>query len=74
MKKDNFNFETEEGRAALESGLTLLVSFGFGDPIRPRASDASEKLYEGNTNTRIISGDHKDTVLAVARHFKIIDE
>lgn len=69
MKKDNFDFETEEGRAALESGLTLLATFGFTDEIRAGAFDAISKLYNGNTNTRIVSGDHRDTVIAVARHF-----
>lgn len=32
-----------------------------------------EKLYDGLTNTRILSGDHKDTVIAAARHFGIIE-
>ena len=74
MKKDNFDFETEQGRASLESDLTLLATFGFSDEIRADVYEAIEKLYNGGTNTRIVSGDHRDTVIALARHFKIIDE
>jgi magnesium-transporting ATPase (P-type) len=69
LKKDNYDFETEEGLACLQSGLTLLATFGFADDLRPGAFDAISKLYNGGTNTRIISGDHRDTVIAVARHF-----
>ena len=30
-------------------------------------------MYDGLTNTRILSGDHKDTVIIAARHFGIIE-
>lgn len=73
LRTENLNFETELGRANLECGFTLVASYGLHDEYRNGCIEAIEKLYEGVTNTRILSGDHRDTVIAAARHFKIID-
>jgi magnesium-transporting ATPase (P-type) len=36
--------------------------------------DAIKKLEQGGTNTRIMSGDHKDTVIWWARKFYLIEQ
>lgn len=73
LKSQNQDFETEYGRAVLESGLTLVASYGLHDDMREGCIEAIKKLYEGVTNTRILSGDHRDTVIAAARYFEIIE-
>lgn len=73
LKTENGNFENEISRANLECGFTLVASYGLHDEYRNGCIEAIEKLYEGVTNTRILSGDHRDTVIAAARHFKIIE-
>jgi magnesium-transporting ATPase (P-type) len=50
-----------------------LTTVGFIDDIRPNAGAVIADLYDAATNTRILSGDHKDTVIAIARHFGIIE-
>lgn len=55
----------------LESNMTFLSAFGLNDPLRDEAKETIKKL-EG-TNVRILSGDHKQTVIKVAGELEIID-
>lgn len=75
----NGNFETEQSREVLEKGLILLSLFGLDDPIREEVMSEFEKLkcelkdieeeemVFPETTLRILSGDHKETVLSVAK-------
>lgn len=53
--------------------MCLVASIGLFDELRDGCEEVIAKLYDGLTNTRILSGDHKDTVIAAARHFGIIE-
>jgi magnesium-transporting ATPase (P-type) len=66
-------FETEESRFHIESQLTLVATLGLIDPLREGCVDAINRLYDANTNTRILSGDHKESVLKTAREIGIAD-
>ena len=60
------NFEKEEDRSVIESGLTLLASVGLSDTLREGIDEAIEKLQRGGTNVRLFSGDHKASVMSTA--------
>jgi len=60
------NFEGENDRANIENELTMVASFGLSDPLREDIDQSIAKLSEGRTNVRIISGDHKSSLMAVA--------
>jgi P-type Ca2+ transporter type 2C len=66
LKHENGDFETEESRACLESELTLAATFFLADPLRGGVEEVTRQLYNSDINTRILSGDHKQTVLHVA--------
>lgn len=66
IKSHNQNFETEEGRIALESQLTYIATIGLSDPLRENIDAAIEELNNTSTNVRIVSGDHRAAVEAVA--------
>mmetsp|Transcript_29300 Transcript_29300/g.21211 ORF Transcript_29300/g.21211 Transcript_29300/m.21211 type:complete len:284 (+) Transcript_29300:2050-2901(+) len=55
----------------LESNMTFLAAFGLADPLREETKETIKAL-EG-TNVRILSGDHKETVIKVAGELEIID-
>ena len=74
MKKANNNFEDEESRSLIESQLTLLASVGLSDPLRDGIGEAIEKLVEGRTNVRLVSGDHKASVLNAAIQIGLVEE
>jgi len=63
LQNEHGNFESPESRAVLESNLVLVASFGFYDQFRSSVNDTIHQLAEANTNTRILSGDHKDVVI-----------
>ena len=66
-------FETEESRFHIESQLTLVATIGLIDPLRDGCIEAINNLYDAGTNTRILSGDHKESVLKTARDIGIAD-
>ena len=74
MKKANNNFEDEESRGLIESQLTLLASVGLSDPLRDGIGEAIEKLVEGRTNVRLVSGDHRASVLSTAISIGLVEE
>lgn len=69
-----YSFDVEQGKDALEQELTLLASFGFLDMPQTDASDKIGKLFLGNTNTRIVTGEHKDNAIKIARELNIIPD
>lgn len=70
----NNNFEDEASRYLVESDLTLIASVGLDDPMREMIDDAFEKLNEGNTNVRVVSGDHKVSAMYAAIKMGMLDD
>ena len=54
--------------------MTLVATIGLIDPLREGVIEAINNLYESGTNTRIISGDHKESALKTARDIGIAEE
>lgn len=59
---------------ALEENLTFLGLVGMIDPPRPEAKEAVAKFKHAGVTTVMITGDHKDTALAVAREIGIAED
>jgi len=74
LARANGQFETEESRGVIESGLTLVATIGLIDPLRDGVDEAINDLYDVGTNVRILSGDHKESALKTARQIGIADE
>ena len=74
MKNELQNFETEESREKIENDLTMIASLGISDPLREDIVDSILALSEGKTNVRIVSGDHKQSVLAVAYKLSFVEQ
>lgn len=52
--------------------MTFVAAFGLEDPLRDETIDTVTEL-QGSTNVRILSGDHRETVIKVASELAIID-
>lgn len=58
----------------LEDKLTFIGLVGMIDPPRPEARDAVKSFKMAGVRTVMITGDHKDTALAVAKEIGIADD
>ena len=58
----------------MEQGLCFLGLVGMIDPVRPEVKDAIEKCRSAGIRPIMITGDHKDTAVAIARELGIIEE
>lgn len=58
---------------ALEQDLTYLGLSGMIDPVRPEVKDAIAKCREAGIRPIMITGDHKDTAVAIAMELGIIE-
>jgi len=57
---------------AVESDLVFLGLVGMQDPPRPEARDAVRECFNAGITPVMITGDHKDTALAIARDVGIM--
>ena len=57
---------------ALEHGLTFLGLCGMIDPVRPEAKEAVARCREAGIRPVMITGDHRDTAVAIARELGIL--
>jgi Ca2+-transporting ATPase len=57
----------------LERDLTFLGLVAMKDPLRPEAKAAAAACREAGIRTVMITGDHKDTAVAIARELGILD-
>ena len=62
----------DTGPDSLEQDLILIGLYGMIDPCRPEAKDAIEKCRAAGIRPIMITGDHKDTAVAIGRDLGII--
>lgn len=60
--------------AALEKELTFIGFAGMIDPCRPEVYDAIQECREAGIRPIMITGDHKDTAIAIAKELGIITD
>lgn len=63
------NFEPTE----LEKDLTFIGLTGMIDPIRPEVKDAIVECKSAGITAIMITGDHRDTAIAIAKQLGILD-
>lgn len=61
----------ESNGEAVEENLCFVGLVGMIDPPRPEAKEAVESCHKAGVTTVMITGDHKETALAVAREIGI---
>ena len=57
----------------LEQDLCYIGLSGMIDPVRPEVVGAIQECREAGIRPIMITGDHKDTAVAIARQLGIID-
>jgi Ca2+-transporting ATPase len=60
--------------ATLENNLTFLGLTGMIDPIRPEVKDAIVECKSAGITAIMITGDHKDTAIAIAKQLGILEK
>ena len=58
---------------ALEQNLCFLGLTGMMDPVRPEVEDAIRECRQAGIRPVMITGDHKDTAVAIARQLGILE-
>ena len=64
----------EQSPEALEHDLTFLGLAGMIDPIRPEVKDAIAECKTAGIRAVMITGDHRDTAVAIARQLGILED
>ena len=59
---------------AVERDLVFLGLFAMKDPLRPEAKEAVRLCHEAGIRTVMITGDHKETAVAIARELGLHDD
>jgi len=62
------------GYAHIESDMVLVGICGIKDPARPEAAEAIKKCTEAGIRVMMITGDSKDTAVAIAKDVNIFDK
>ena len=63
----------EDNRDAVEQGLTYIGMIGMIDPERPEVVESIKTFKRAGIKTVMITGDHKDTALAIAKKLGIAE-
>ncbi len=64
----------QDDDSASEENLTFVGLVGMIDPPRPEAKDSVKTLKQAGITTIMITGDHKDTALAIAKELGIAED
>ncbi|KAL9183678.1 hypothetical protein ACHAXT_004534 [Thalassiosira profunda] len=58
--------------ASIESGLTWVGMVGIKDPARPEVAESIKKCHDAGVRVVMITGDARDTAVAIARDVNIL--
>jgi Ca2+-transporting ATPase len=58
--------------ASIESGLTWVGLVGIKDPARPEVAESIKKCHDAGVRVIMITGDARDTAVAIARDVNIL--
>lgn len=64
----------EYSSAAIENEMTFIGLAGMIDPIRPEVKDAIAECKDAGIRAIMITGDHRDTAVAIAKELGILGE
>ena len=64
----------DQSPAHLEQELCFIGLTGMIDPVRPQVKPAIEECRQAGIRPVMITGDHKDTAVAIAKELGIIDD
>ena len=73
-KRDWAEKPTDNTPEFLEQDLTFLGLTGMIDPVRPEVKAAIEECRQAGIRAVMITGDHKDTAVAIAKELGIITD
>lgn len=73
-KRDWAERPADNSPAALEQSLCLIGLTGMIDPVRPEVKPAIAECREAGIRPVMITGDHKDTAVAIAKELGIITD
>ncbi len=65
---------TFDDPSEIENDLVFIGLTGMIDPVRPEVKDAVSQCKSAGIRTVMITGDHKDTAIAIAKELGIIDD
>ena len=65
---------TDFSPAALENDLVFVGLVGMIDPVRPEVTDAVKQCVQAGIRPVMITGDHKDTAVAIAKTLGILED
>ena len=69
-----YKIQPSNDAAELEQDLCYVGLVGMIDPVRPEVIDAIKECKNAGIRPIMITGDHKDTAVAIAKQLGIIDE
>ena len=72
--KEHSSTPSEYTPEAIENGLTFIGLAGMIDPIRPEVKYAVEQCKSASIKVVMITGDHIDTAVAIAKELGIIED
>ncbi|MCR4722179.1 MAG: cation-translocating P-type ATPase [Eubacteriales bacterium] len=72
--KEYDNMPVSFDAEVLENGLTFIGLMGMIDPCRPEVFAAIEECRQAGIRPVMITGDHKDTAVAIAKQLGIIQD
>lgn len=73
-KRDWVEAPTDNRPEFLEQNLVFLGLTGMIDPVRPEVCDAIQECRSAGIRAVMITGDHKDTAVAIAKELGIIND
>lgn len=72
--KKHESMPTEFTSSALENNMIFMGLVGMIDPVRPEVSEAVRECEKAGIRPIMITGDHKDTAVAIAKTLGIITD
>lgn len=69
---DHLDLENSAILDELESNLVMIAVLGIQDPLRPGIKKAVEDCRRAGVTVRMVTGDNKDTAIAISRDAQIL--